>query len=76
MADRRTQLPRTGSSTEMLREHLTKIQVWKLLYLYIHGTLGTAATHRRLAKIGVEIEADEVGQLADLAFIEARPVGF
>jgi hypothetical protein len=69
------QLPRSGSSASQLRDHLAKIQVWKLLYLYIHGSLNTHETHRRLERIGVVIAADEVGQLADLAFTEAKPVG-
>lgn len=68
-------LPVTGSDTGTLREHLTKIAVWKLLYLYIHGTLNTHETHRRLERIGVEIGADEVGPLADLAFADAKTVG-
>jgi hypothetical protein len=68
-------LPTSGSSTSVLAGHLAKIAVWKLLFLYIHGSLNTAETHRRLERIGVAIAADEVGQLADLAFAEAKRVG-
>ena len=67
--------PDDRSRRGILAEHLTKIAVWKLLFLYIHGTLNTHETHRRLERIGVVIGADEVGQLADLAFADAKPIG-
>ncbi len=72
---RATKLPASGNSTDLLRGQLTKFGVWPLLFLYIHGSLNTDETHRRLARIGVEIGSDEVGQLANLAFAEARTVG-
>lgn len=68
-------LPRSGSDRDVLRGHLAKIAVWKVLFLYIHGTLGGVEASRRLERIGVDLQPEGVSQLADLAFEDAKAVG-
>lgn len=68
-------LPRNGSSRDELRAHLSKLHVWPVLLAYTHGTIDTAEAHRRLERLGVEVGAEQVGELWALALEEAGRAG-
>lgn len=67
-------LPRNGSSESVLREHLNKIAVWRVLLLF--GTYKDQHTEqsiaRRLKAVGADVPADQVTTLYHLAVSEAE----
>jgi hypothetical protein len=65
----RPTLPRSGNDETVLREHLSKLSVWKVLLL--HGTYDDRFDQddiaERLNRIGVNIEPQFITRLYHLA---------
>ena len=65
-------LPKNGNDQTVLREHLNKLAVWKVLL--VHGSFETSEDDivRRLKRVGVEIAPEFVPALYYLALNEAK----
>lgn len=72
---RRKKLPASGSDTQQLARYLKKTDVWRILYLLVRQHIEIDQAHDRLFAIGVLIGREQIGQLAAIAFTEAKSVG-